>query len=121
MISLRMMDLARRISLKSEYDKYKIGAVIANKGTILGVGWNRAKTHPKSPHKYKHLHAEIDAAFRVPAWELDGATIYVYRAKKDGSMGLSRPCESCYKYLKSHYVKWMVYTSDEGIKMEKII
>lgn len=117
---VQMMALARRLSLKSTYEKYKIGAVIARKGRVVGVGFNRHKTHTLSPHAYKYLHAEVDAALGVPVKQLKGATIYVYREKKDGTPGLARPCSSCEGFLKKHGVKTVVYTTDTEMSMEEI-
>lgn len=115
-----MIDLARKVSYKSQYDKYKIGAVICNKSKILGIGFNRHKTHPKAPNKYKFLHAEIDACLGVNEGQLDKSTIYVFRARKDGTMGLAKPCSTCHGFLSSVGVKTMVYTTNDGIKKERV-
>ena len=116
--TIKMMTLAQRLSMKSTYEKYKIGAVIARKGQVIGVGFNRHKTHTQSPHAYKYLHAEVDAALGVPLKQLRGATIYVYREKKDGTYGLAKPCSSCEGFLKERGLKSMIYTSDNGMLME---
>lgn len=115
-----MIDIARKISYKSQYDKYRIGAVICDKSKILGIGFNRHKTHPKAPNKYKFLHAEVDACLGIKENLLDRATIYVYREKKDGTIGMAKPCVTCHGFLSAVGVKTMVYSTNEGIKKERI-
>ena len=111
---IRMLELARRVSLRSPYPRIHIGAVVARKARVLGVGFNQRKTHPRSPSPYRHLHAEIDAVMGVPLTELRGAVVYVYRSLPSGLPGMSRPCADCERYLQGCGVKTVYYTRDTG-------
>lgn len=85
--------------------RFRIGAVIYKKSHPLGSGHNeRLKTHTRSPHPFKSIHAEFAAVMnsveRNGRWELSNyCSIYVHRLKLDGSSGLSKPCQWCDKML----------------------
>jgi tRNA(Arg) A34 adenosine deaminase TadA len=110
----RFFELARRISAKSDHPRCKLGAVIVNKNRVIGIGFNRMRTHPLSPHPFKHLHAEIDATIGIPVEDLLGADIYVYRARLDGSIGLAKPCPTCSGYLSRVGIKHAHFTTYGG-------
>ena len=115
----RYFDLARQISKKSTHRDHHIGAVIVKKNKVVSVGFNKAKTHPKSPHNFKHIHAELDAILGVPLELLKGAEIYTYREKKDGSLGTSKPCSSCRSMLYLAKIKRCYFSTNDGYKSEK--
>ena len=117
---LSKFELARRASLRSDYPRYQLGAVISRKGRVLGTGCNRRKTHTRSPSPWRYLHAEIDAALGIPVQELYGAHVYVYRALASGRPGLSRPCVHCARYLRGLGISRVYYTTDSGYTWEAI-
>lgn len=113
-IRYKMMKIAKSLSEKGEHKQHRLGCVIAKKNEVLGVGFNRNRTHPKSLHPYKSLHAELDAVLGVPRWKLQGATAYVYREYKNGHPALAKPCEYCYNTLMAVGVKEVIYTTPKG-------
>lgn len=56
------------------------------------------------------IHAEVDALRGIHPENARGATVYVSRVLRDGSIGYSRPCPACEKYLVSLGIKRVVYT-----------
>lgn len=111
--TIRFFDMARKLSKKSEYS-HQLGAVVAKKNKVLGLGFNKPyKTHPRSNNRFKTTHAELDAILGLSAEELTGATIYVYRETKDGSPANSKPCQYCQMLIKKAGIKKVCYT-DEG-------
>lgn len=113
--------LAKKMSHKSDHADYRIGAVVVKKNKILGLGYNRNKTHTKSPHKYRHLHAEIDAMLGISIDDLRNAEIYVWRQTKNGVPALAKPCLSCMQAIKISRLKMVHYTADaaeEGFATE---
>lgn len=113
----KMFDLARKISLKST-SKFKLGCVIARRNNVLAVGINdMCKTHPKAPHPFKMLHAEIDAILGLTREETEGAVAYVYRSNKDGLPVNAKPCVYCQAALKRAGIKFAYYTHEEGSKV----
>lgn len=80
--------------------RFRIGAVVHHGNTIVASGYNKAnKTHPRSPHPFKSIHAEFDAVihalYETRHSNLRGFSIYVHRLKRDGSDGLAKPCVYC--------------------------
>lgn len=108
--------LAKRMSLLSP-SPYKIGCAIIKKRWIISLGFNNmTKTHPKATHPFKTLHAEMHALIGLSLEETKGATAYVYREYKDGSLAMSRPCDPCMLALKTAGIKRVCYTDSDGYK-----
>lgn len=112
----KIIELAIKEAEKVAF-KFRVGAVIYHRARyVVGRGYNKPhKTHPKSFHPYKTIHAEFDAILNLGSyesgiWELDGASIYVHRLKKDGSPGLAKPCEACATMLAWAGIKNVYYS-----------
>ena len=105
-----MFRLAKNVSKHSEH-KYKLGAVIVTNGHPLSVGFNKAKSHPSAPRF--GLHAEVVAIRNSGRKDLRGSSIFVYRKRGDGKVGMARPCEHCMKELISFGIKWVFYSTTE--------
>lgn len=118
---------ARKKFAESLHPDFKMGAAIhQGKKKVIGVGCNDAdRTHPKITQHLpfaQTVHAELAAIMDVKNKEsLKGATMVVYREKKDGSLGMSRPCPSCMRLLKQYGFKKIIYTTDQGYAEEKIL
>lgn len=100
-----IIELAIDEARKSPH-RFRVGAVIYQRDYRLGWGHNEhLKTHTKSPHPFKSIHAEFDALLHAVSCSgreslLDrGVSIYVHRLKLDYSPGIARPCEYCNKML----------------------
>lgn len=116
----KYLTLAKQASLKSDHSNYPMGCVIVKGNRILGVGHNMCRTHPKSPHKFKSIHAEFMAALNA-GYSIDGATVYVFRQFKDGTPAIARPCSDCWKFLHACGVKEVIYSCQGTFKKEQII
>jgi dCMP deaminase len=116
----KFFDLAKRLSKFSEHHQHKLGAIITDKNRVVGLGFNKSKTNPKSPHKYKSHHAEFDAILNSERYDLRGCDIYVYRETRLGELAISFPCESCYNLLKSKGIKNVYYTDNGNYKEQRI-
>lgn len=118
---------AREASLISDHPQHKLGAVIMQKNKVIAAGFNYLhKTHPAirtiGKNEDKTLHAEMVCILKIKNKDiLRGATIAVYRQKKNGSFGMSRPCPVCYKFLRYYGIKKVIYTTDSGGIEEEII
>lgn len=112
----RFFELAKKLSVKSNHPKHQLGCVIVNKNRIVGVGFNKFKTHTKSNHAFQMLHAEVDALLGVARADLKGCTAYVYRETKDGAPAMSKPCAACEIALKDAGIKTVFYTTDGGFE-----
>lgn len=114
------LKIARKASLNSDHHTHKLGAVVVKRNRVLGMGFNVMKTHPESPHDYKYIHAEFMAIHNIEQDDLKGATIYIFRQHKNGCPANSKPCESCYNYLLKKGIKEIVYSDNEGYKVEVV-
>lgn len=112
----KFFNTARAVSRKSP-SEVKVGAVIVKGNAEISVGFNNMKkTHPKSPHPFKTIHAEFDAILGVDPADLEGATIYVFREFKDGTRAMSKPCEFCEAALRSAGIHVCYYTGHDSFE-----
>ena len=115
---------------KYERKEGNVIAILQVKNSVY-VGVNSRKTSPQLSYCYPDgnststHHAEMAAIARKnvgmnPA-PLSGARLYVMRFMNDGSVGNSKPCLNCQKYLRSRGIKarniW--YSNDSG-SMERM-
>lgn len=119
-MKLKFFEIAKRLSLFSDHNQHRLGAVLVNKNRVVGLGYNKMKTNPKSNHKFKAHHAELDAILNSEKYDLRGCDIYVFRETRNGDLAISFPCEACYSLIKSKGIKNIFYT-DCGIYKEKRI
>ena len=115
----RFFDLAKSISVHSDHPQHKLGAVITRGNRIISLGYNKNKTHTKSNHNWKRLHAEISAIIKATE-DLNNCSIYIYRQKKDGSLGMARPCVTCMLAIKESGIKKICYSTENGFVEEKL-
>jgi deoxycytidylate deaminase len=108
-MKVRFFKLAKKASMKSDHPLHRLGAVIVRGNKVVSIGCNKYKTNPKSPHPYKHLHAEVMAIMKSNGLCRD-AEMYIYREGKDGTPRMSRPCKSCMAAIKENGIKKIYYT-----------
>lgn len=83
---------------------------------MLGFGWNRPYTHPKSPSQWQTIHAELDALLGVYT-DTIGLDAAVVRVTKTGLLASSKPCKTCWNLLldagirRVYYVEGRQWTS----------
>lgn len=111
--------LAKAVSLHS-ICKIKVGATIVRCGKPVSVGFNKEYGGKRVRDKQNTRHAEIGALMTCPKERIRGATIYVYRQHKDGSLAMARPCKNCMKALIYYGVKKVVYSTENGWATERI-
>lgn len=121
----KFLNLAKVVSTYSDYKRIHIGAVVAKGTSLISTGCNRSKSNPLQKeydmkcgltHKTKsNLHAEIDALLKANK-EAYNATLYVYRLRRDGILGICKPCAACTKYAKDLGIKRIVYTVNNGVE-----
>lgn len=109
----KFFKLARMLSFKSDHPKHQLGVVIVKKDRIISLGINKYKTHPRSTHPFKFIHAEYDAIISCKE-DLKNSVAYIYRETKNGNIALSRPCEHCMKALRDAGVKKICFSTYTG-------
>ena len=115
-----IVELAIDEARKSPH-RFRVGAVVYLRDHRLGWGHNEhLKTHTKSPHPFKSIHAEFAAILRaVSSSGRDvlsdrGVSIYVHRLKLDNSSGIAKPCEWCQKMLDQAGIR-NIYWSNNAV------
>jgi deoxycytidylate deaminase len=120
-MKIKYFNLAQKLSQKSDHKRCRLGCVIVKKGNILGVGFNKMRTHSRSPHPFRTTHAELSAilsATRID--DLVGSDLYIFRQTKDGILANSFPCIYCQDLLKEFKIKTVFYTDKNRYEMRKM-
>lgn len=103
--------LARNVSKHSTHHKHHLGAVLVSSGNVISVGFNKGKSDSKG--WVCGIHAEMSAIHSSSRDDLKGAVMFVYRERKDGSLGMARPCQKCMEVLREKKIKRVYYTTSE--------
>src|SRR6266850_2006438 len=106
----KFCELAKKLSYKSDYEDRQHGAVVAKRGKLLGIGFNKRRSHPASNARFNNMHAEFSAILNCNNEDLSNCDIYIYRENKEGSLAMSKPCEFCSKMIKQIGIKNIYYT-----------
>lgn len=117
---MKFLKLLKKLRSLSDHPLHKMSCVIADKNQIISIGYNKCKTNPNSTHKYKMIHAELDALLDNRFNDLKGCTAYIYREHRDGTPALAKPCPTCLQALKLAGIKKICYSDTGTFKMEKI-
>ena len=119
-----MIRLAYKEALKSNFDLNRVGAIISKGGRVLSSGHNSIRYWSCRDSVVKKwidsLHAEQAAIRRLVnsgnSDKLKGSTIYVYRIKKSGIPGISKPCPVCMPMIMRYGIKKVVYITETGVE-----
>lgn len=104
-----------------------IATAFDKKGNIVGYGVNDyKKSHPlmkvysdkvKDTNNRIFKHAELSAV--LSAGNKDIHSVLVQRFNAEGKPALAKPCKICECMLRDFGVKFVQYTSEEGIQREE--
>ena len=113
--NLKHIQEAANYGKLSNHPDYKHGAILIIKNTPY-YAYNRFRTHPKSPKPYKTMCAEFGAviASRADLKAFRKAKLYVARLKKNGTLGMSKPCIWCQEMITKLGIKRVFYSTDKG-------
>lgn len=117
---MRFFELAQKLSKFSDHSQHHLGCVIVRGNKVVGMGFNQLKTHSKSPHKYKSIHAEFHAIIKSRSEDLSGCVAYIYRETKSGHPAMARSCSYCMDAFRLAGVETIYYSSPEGFLEERI-
>jgi dCMP deaminase len=109
----KFFELAKKLARTSEYPDHKLGAVIVKGNTILGVGVNKLKTHPKAKNYAKRIHAELAAILNART-DVTDCDLYVFRYTQSGLQGISKPCDGCMCAILEAGIKRVYYSTADG-------
>lgn len=107
--------------LRSQYRRHGVSAknrvtvtAIAELGKSRWVATNRIGSHPASPRCATH--AEVAVMGKIPRQSRNKVILRVYRTKRDGTIGIAKPCLYCQVYLFREGInsKNVYWTDEEG-------
>jgi tRNA(Arg) A34 adenosine deaminase TadA len=65
-------------------------------------------------YAFKNIHAEINALRKTPKKYWKSCTLIVWRLRKNGNLGISKPCAKCRKFLSKHRIPVVYFSTDNG-------
>lgn len=113
--------MAKAALKQTKFPRKPVGCALI-KGPKILLGANSLKTSPLAVElgsRKGRIHAEVSVLKNLD--NNHGGKLYVYREKKDGSLGLARPCDSCMKIIQSKGIKTIFYSTPNGFAKEKLI
>jgi deoxycytidylate deaminase len=112
----RGIDLALRQAINSTGKKFRVGAVLVQKGRAISVGFNQLKSHPASKSRDNLIHAEFNCLHGLDKDITRGAKVFVALLRKSGRQGLAKPCKDCIALLKEYEVGEVYFTTATGVE-----
>ncbi len=134
----RYFEKAKQVASISDFCRVHIGCVAVYQGTVIGMGCNANKTHPKQKYYNCYrlvdesflsleslppkIHAEISCLNSIRNLQIDFSKVklYIYRIRRDQEYGMARPCPGCMAAIQDIGIKNIYYTTDTGYAYERI-
>ncbi len=101
--------VAIKTAWSSTYEKYRHGCVIEHGGTIIAKGVNSLRPYNPYPNSKYSVHAEESGLNRAGKRAI-GATLYVSRIGKGGTLRNSQPCEKCMPRIRAAGIRAIYYS-----------
>lgn len=94
--------------------KFRLGAVLVHRNSIVSVGMNSYKTHPlmASRTSWPFLHAEQHAIIRAGLNNCEGLDLYIARVRKNNDLAMSKPCSVCIRLIHDVFIKNVYYSTN---------
>lgn len=134
---MRFFEKAAEIANESQFDRYHLGCIAVLKNKIIASSPNKLKTHPlqakfdllrefncrSDPKNMHSLHAEIAClnALRYQDINYKDLELYIVRVRRDGNLGLARPCVACSQFIKDLGIRHVFYSTNYGYCFEEWI
>lgn len=132
---LKFFKRAEEVAKESNFYRYHLGCIAVLKNKIIAASPNKLKTHTvqakydvyrefncrSDPKNIHSLHAEI-ACLNMIKQDVcyKDIEIYIVRLLRDGSLGMARPCPSCFQYIKQLGIRKIFYSTNMGYSFETI-
>ncbi len=131
----KYLNFAIDISKQSTVKQARLGAVLVSHSKVVNASPNLEKTHPMQAHLNRlrgfdpmssgtrnTLHAEIATLLKSRDLDIEWnkSMLFIARLKKNGDLGLARPCNACMGLIKQYGIKNIYYTTDNGWCYERI-
>ena len=115
-LKTRLINRATKEASRSSF-RFQVGATVVKGGRVLASAHNALRYTSSNKHT-RHtlsLHAEIAALLKASKkTDLKGSILFVSRLRRDGGLGMARPCAFCMSFIREVKVKKVVYTTDDN-------
>lgn len=98
------LELSKKIAKKSTHHQHSHASFVVVGGSIQSMGYNCGTTH-----------AEEKALKQLWPNKRAGVTVYSFRWRKDGSLGMAKPCPKCETFMRDAGVKKVYYSDNNGV------
>lgn len=98
-----MDSIIRKLATKSTHKLYHHVVIATRGGAIIATGVNHNNTH-----------AEVSCLNQIWPNRRKGLKIWSFRLRRDGKMGMAKPCTECQEFLRENGVKMVHYTDGSG-------
>ena len=92
---------------KARHKQHRLAAIIIKGGSIIATG-----------HNSECIHAEESAINRSSKSNIKGCTLVVLRVRRNGTLGLAKPCQDCMGRITIAGIKKVLYTDENGIMQQ---
>lgn len=104
------INIFRRLASRSDHSLHHHAVLVTRGGQVVAKGFNRG-----------YVHAEIQALSKVWPNRRKGCKVWSIRIRKDGRVGMAKPCGPCEAFLRASGVDTVYYsTNDGGIEMMRL-
>jgi len=110
-------DLVTKLARKHPHDHhFHLASIIVRRNTVISVGFNSRKTHPKTNTPFRNLHSEADCILGVDQRYLEGSSMFVARVgfNNRNKVLMSQPCEYCQAIIFGSGLRDCYFTIDES-------
>ena len=101
-----MLRLVDRHLHKCRHRQHRLISFLFKGGCIISIGFNFGVVHSET--------TAINHAWRSKD-SLSGTTILVVRVRKDGTLGMSKPCDNCVAQLIDAGIRKVIYSNNDGM------
>jgi deoxycytidylate deaminase len=101
--NIKFIKIAIREAAKSDHRQHHMAAVLIKGGNIISVG-----------HNSGHLHGEHTCLNRAWRTDVSGSTVLVVRVRRNGTLGMAKPCPLCMQRLVQAGIKKVTYSTNSG-------
>jgi deoxycytidylate deaminase len=92
-----------RQAAKSRHHQHYHVAIVTRGGAVLAMG-----------HNLEGIHAEAMALGKLWPSERVGTRLQSLRLRRDGTLGMAKPCAECQALIEASGVKQVIYSDGDG-------
>lgn len=114
----RFFRIAKKQAKKSQFPKFRHGAVLVKGGSVISVSENKNQFCSFANRFVSHqghgtIHAELGCVLGLDNSKTKDSVLYVVRLNNNNKLCMSRPCNMCQNVLRFVGIKKVFYSISE--------